>query len=269
MAQESGVGRVGLSTGVELAWESRGPAAGSPVVLLHAWGESRGVFDRLLPLLPRTVRAYAVDQRGHGDASQPASGYSLDELAQDVVAFMDVVGLGSAVLLGSSSGGYVAQEVAVRAPDRVAGLVLVGSPRKLPRRAPFADEVERLSDPVDVGWVRESLSWFPLLHDVPASYLDARVADGARIPAHVWKQSLEGLCAAAPPTDSGTITAPTLVLWGAQDDVLDRQQEEDLVRAIPGSRLVAYEGTGHLVLWEQPERVARDLADFMRSRLDG
>jgi rifampin ADP-ribosylating transferase len=101
----------------------------------------------------------------------------------DVVAFMDAVGISSAVLLGSSSGGYIAQQVAVTSPDRVAGLVLVGSPRSLRGRPPFADEVDQLTDPVDAQWVREFLTWFPRFHQVPQWYLDDRVQDGAAMPA--------------------------------------------------------------------------------------
>jgi rifampin ADP-ribosylating transferase len=85
---------------------------------LHAWGESLGVFDRLLPLLPTTIRALAMDQRGHGDADKPTGGYALLDYANDVEAFMDAVGLASAVLLGSSSGGYVAQQVVSSSPHR-------------------------------------------------------------------------------------------------------------------------------------------------------
>ena len=113
--------RVALSTGVSLPYLSSGPDSGTPVVLLHAWGESGASFDRLLPLLPPTIRSTAMDQRGHGGADKPRSGYSLAEFADDVAAFMDAVGLTSAGLLGSSSGGYVAQQVAVRHPSRVAG----------------------------------------------------------------------------------------------------------------------------------------------------
>ena len=72
------------------------------VLLLHARAESWRSFDRLLPLLPATVHAMAMDQRGHGDADKPAVGYSLEDFAMDVVAFMDAVGISSAVLLGSS-----------------------------------------------------------------------------------------------------------------------------------------------------------------------
>jgi rifampin ADP-ribosylating transferase len=67
-----------------------------------------------------------MDQRGHGDAGKPATGYDLESLGADIEAFMDAIGLSSAVLVGSSSGGYVAQQVAVHSPARVAGLVLVG-----------------------------------------------------------------------------------------------------------------------------------------------
>jgi len=149
--QQQGVRRVGLATGVSVPYVSVGPPSAAPVVLLHAWGESWHSFDRLLPLLPRAIHAVAMDLRGHGDADKPAAGYSLVDVAADVAAFMDAVGVSSAVLVGSSSGGYVAQQVAITSPHRVAGLVLVGSPASLQGRPSFADEVDRLTDPVDAA----------------------------------------------------------------------------------------------------------------------
>ncbi len=252
-----------LSTGVNLPYLSVGPSSATPVMLLHAWGESRRAFDRLMPMLANTVYAVAVDQRGHGDADRPRSGYSLASLAGDIVAFMDALDISSAVLLGSSSGGYVAQQVAATSPHRVAGLVLVGSPRSLQERPPFADKVDQLSDPLDEAWVRDSLTWFPRFHPVPEWYLDDRVRDGAHIPAHVWRETFNGLCDATPPSDLASITAPTLILWGDRDELLAREQQDDLVRAIPGARMIVYADTGHLVLWEQPERLATDLTAFM------
>jgi rifampin ADP-ribosylating transferase len=255
---------VRLGTGLTVPYVAQGDHSGLPVVLLHAWGESLGCFDRLLPLLPASVHAVAMDQRGHGGADRPADGYSLLELADDVVAFLDAIGMTSAVLLGSSSGGYVAQEVAVRTPERVVGLVLVGSPRSLRGRPPFADEVSRLTDPVDRAWVKASLDWFPRFHDIPDWYLEDRVDDGVRMPAGVWRTSLDGLCTAVPPTEAGTITTPTLIIWGERDGLLSRDDAEALAAAIPGSRLIVYGDTGHLVLWEQSERVADDLMDFVK-----
>jgi len=110
---------------------------------------------------------------------------------------MDAVGLQSAVQLGSLSGGYVAQQVAVQVPYRVDDLVLVGAPRSLQGRPAFADEVDRLTDPVDPTWVEESLTWFPRYHDVPDCYIKDRIRDGLRVPAHVWKAGLAGLTTAA------------------------------------------------------------------------
>jgi rifampin ADP-ribosylating transferase len=256
---------VRLGTEVTLAYVRHGDPSGVAVLLLHPWGESLGCFDRLLPLLPATVHALAIDQRGHGDADKPAGGYGLVDFAADVEAFMDAVGLRSAVLLGSSSGGYVAQQAALGIPHRVSGLVLVGSPRSLRRRPAFADEVDRLIDPVDRSWVERSLAWFPRFHDVPDWYIQDRVDDGVRMPAHVWRQVLAGLITAQPPIETGTITAPTLIIWGARDELLSWEDEQALAAAIPGSALVVYENTGHLVLWEQPERVASDLVAFVES----
>lgn len=265
MKPKAVVRRLRLPTGIELSYLARGSDEAVPVLLLHAWGESRRAFDRLVTLLPATVRLMVLDQRGHGDADVPGTGYSLADFAGDVEAFMDVAGLSSAILVGVSSGGYVAQQVAVDAPHRVAGLVLVGSPRTLQGRPPFADDVERLVDPVPESWVRESLTWFPTFHDVPRAYIEERVREGARTPAHVWRETFAGLCVAAPPTDTGTITAPTLIICGGRDELLGREQQEALASAIPGSELVTYEDAGHLVMWEQPERLARDLTTFVET----
>ena len=153
MRRDRQIHTVRLATGVRLAYSRHGDPSGVPVLLLHARDESLGCFDRLFPLLSATMHVLAMDQRGHGDADKPAGGYALMDFAADVEAFMDALDLKSAVLLGSSSGGYVAQQVAIGIPHRVTGLVLVGSPRSLQGRPAFADEVDRLVDPsTGPGW---------------------------------------------------------------------------------------------------------------------
>jgi pimeloyl-ACP methyl ester carboxylesterase len=235
-----------------------------PVLLLHAWGESRKSSDRLVPLLP-ACRIYAPDLRGQGDADKPESGYSLSHQAEDVAAILDALDLPKVCVLGSSSGGYVAQQLAVIYPERVVSLVLVGVPLSLHGRAPFADEVERLTDPVDEDWVRESLSWFPLLHGVPSWLIEDRVLDGLKMPAHAWKGILQGLSTAAPPTDLGDIRAPTLLLWGEHDGLVPREDQRVLAARIPGSIVKIYPGVAHMVLWECPDLVARDTLMFFDS----
>ena len=143
------------------------------------------------------------------------------------------------------------------------GLVLVGAPRSLRGRPAFADEVDRLTDPIGRDWVHDSLAWFPRFHDVPDWYIEARVDDGVRIPARVWRQTLAGLTEATPPTETGTIQTPTLIIQGDGDDLLPRADGDAFTAAIPGSRRVVYPNTGHLVLWEQPARLASDLTAFV------
>jgi pimeloyl-ACP methyl ester carboxylesterase len=79
------------------------------------------------PHLPDSLHAFALTQRGHGDASRPAAGYRLEDFAGDVESFMDAVGLESAMLVGHSMGGAIAQRFAIDRPERVRGLVLLGA----------------------------------------------------------------------------------------------------------------------------------------------
>lgn len=253
-----------LRTGITVPCLVQGDAGATPVLLLHAWGESRRSFDRLIPLLAG-CRIYAPDLRGQGEADKPEDGYSLAEQAEDAAAILDALRVPRASVVGSSSGGYVAQQLAVIHPEKVAALVLLGCPVSLQGRRAFADEVDALADPVDEDWVRDSLSWFPLLHEVPPWYVEDRVRDGLRMPAHAWKAILNGLCEATPPTESGTIQAPTLILWGARDNLLPRSDQETMAARIPGAVLKVYSAVAHMVLWECPERIAEDATAFFRT----
>lgn len=259
-------GAVTLPDGTRLPYVEQGVATGLPVVLLHAVGESWRSWSRLLPHLPAGLRALAVTQRGHGDADKPAAGYSVAETAADVVAALDALRIDRAVLAGTSSGGLVAQQVAVDHPDRVRGLLLVGAPRGL-RDLPVPEwvgDADALTDPVPEAIARASVEGFPVGRPLPADFAAEMVEDAMRVPAHVWRAVVQGLLAAEPPTERGTVTVPTTVLWGDRDEILPRQDEERLVAAIPGAELVVYEGTGHLLLWEEPERVAADLMALLR-----
>lgn len=256
--------RIVLRTGVSLPYLEQGDPSGVPVVMLHAWADSLRFFEPALPLLPARLRVLVPSQRGHGEADKPASGYALRDFSEDVVAFLDALGIDAAIVAGHSSGGYVAQRFAVDHPDRVLGLVLIGSPGSLHGRRPaFTRAVEAMEDPIDPATVRAVMGTMPLLHPVPDAFVEEMVAESAKVPAHVWKSVLAGLVTADPPTRTGTIKAPTLILWGDGDDLLLRADQEALAAAIPDSTLTTYEGTGHIILWEQPQRVASDLTTFV------
>jgi rifampin ADP-ribosylating transferase len=208
------------------------------------------------------------DLRGVGRSAKPAHGYSLLDAAADVIALLDSLGIDTCWLIGTSSGGYLAQQIALDHPARVRGVVLIGSPSRLqlPPPAAFGELLASPHDRVTRADMDALNAAMPLHRPVPESFVEDQTTAALTIPKHVWEASLEGLLGAVPPIDRGTITAPTLILWGSEEDVLPPGQAGELRAAIEDSRLVVYEGTGHLVLWEQPERVATDVTAFIEGR---
>jgi pimeloyl-ACP methyl ester carboxylesterase len=230
-------------------------------VLIHGYTDSWRSFERVLPHLPESIHAFALTLRGHGDAEKLASGYGLEHFTMDIAQFMDAVAVEAAVIVGSSSGGYYAQRFAIDHPERALGLVLIGSPRNLRdslAASRFAAVVSELSDPIDPAFVRDFVA-STVFRPVPSAFLDGMVAESSKVPAHVWKSTLAGLREAVPPTDTGTIFAPTLIVWGDRDEFVSRGDQEGLLASIPGSWLVVYEGGGHFLIGEEPERIAADV----------
>ena len=255
-----------LGTGPRLHYAERGDEEGEAVVFLHAYADSWFSYARVLPLLSPSYRALAPDQRGHGDSDKPESGYVTDDFAADVVAFMDAVAVEGATLVGDSSGGLIAQRVALDYPRRVGRLVLLGSPTTLVTNETVVgagEEILALEDPVPPGFVRgfaEGMTHRP----VPEWFLKGLVSESLKVPARVWRGYYEGVLRATDDTARlGEIGAPTLILWGERDAVLAREEQELRAAVIPDATLRAYPDTGHLVHWERPEWVARDLEAFV------
>jgi non-heme chloroperoxidase len=256
-----------LETGPLIRYAEQGDPAGEPLLFLHGYTDSWYSFSRLLPLLePGGYHIFAIDQRGHGCSERPFGGYTTDDFAADVDAFMEAVGIQRATLVGHSMGSLVARRVAVQYPHRVARLVLIGAVLTVDEGTEELQEAVRaLVDPVPADFVREFQE--STIHvPVPVSFFEGVVAESLRLPARVWRDVLDGLLATDDRADLGRIAVPTLLLWGECDAYFPRADQNALVAAMPNASLHVYPETGHSPQWERPERVARDISAFIRSR---
>lgn len=256
---------IALPTGVTLHYAERGEPQGRAVIMLHGYSDSWFSFSRILPLLPASLHVYALDQRGHGRSSQPDSGYAMSDLGADVAAFMDARDIESAVLVGHSMGTLAAQQAALRLAGRVDGLVLMaGGPdvSRLPDLDAFVATIDSLQDPVPAEFVRgfqESTVHQP----VPAEFMNGVVAESSRLTAAVWKQLARGMLGTKPATALTSRRIPSLLLWGDRDAYFHRDAQDALLELLPGAALKVYAGTGHAPHWEQPDRIAADIAAFI------
>jgi non-heme chloroperoxidase len=257
---------VDLSTGVRLHYAEHGESGGKPVICLHGYTDSSFSYSRVAPLLAeRGYRVFALDQRGHGDSERPMSGYAMADFAADAVAFMDALGIARAAIVGHSMGSMVARIMAQRHPERVARLVLINTfgAQGTAGATELLDAVRTLPDPVPDDFVREFQS--STLHiPVPEAFYEQVVAESLKLPARVWVAALEGFFAADDSADLHRIAAPTLLLWGECDAYVPRADQEQLLAAIPDSRLIAFPDTGHDPHWERPELFTARLDAFLR-----
>jgi pimeloyl-ACP methyl ester carboxylesterase len=250
-----------------LRYAEAGKPEGQPVVFLHGWPDSWFSFSRVLTALPDDIRAIAVDQRGFGDSDRPQSGYTIREMAGDVLAFLDALEIERASLVGHSFGSFVARQVAIARPDRVDDLVLIGTGYTASNDVmrDLQNALRDLPDPVPVEFARDfqaSTAHRPL----PADFFERIVTESLKLPSRLWRLALDGLVAYDDTRELQRIQARTLLLWGDRDALFSRVDQDRFMEALPHARLRHYEETGHCPNWEQPERVAADIASLVLRR---
>ena len=254
---------VTLANGVRLHYAEQGPAAAPVIVLLHGYSDSSLSFGRVMPLMPPQFRVIALDLRGHGDSDRPAGGYRIEDLAGDVLLLMDALKIPSAMIVGHSMGSFVAQAIADRAPARVTSLVLMGSAPTFGNAniRGLCEAVEKLSDPVDPGFVRE-FQYSTVAVPVPQDFMERAIANSERMPARVWKEIAAGFLEYRPAAARPRVR--TLVLGGRKDSVFSVAEHTELARQFPNARLELFDDIGHALHWEEPNTFVEALRRFLQ-----
>lgn len=229
---------------------------GPALILIHGAGGSHLHWPAALRRLPGAT-VYAVDLPGHGRSEGPGR-ERIEDYAADVLRFMDAVGIARGVLVGHSMGGAIAQMTALLSPERVAGLVLVGTGARL-RVAPVLLDGILRDARAAIALITE-WAWGPEADPT-------MVARGRRMMARVNSQVVWGDFTACDRFDIrervGEITAPTLVITGAEDRMTPPKFGQWLAERIPGARFVLVEGAGHMVMLEKPDQVASAVQEFV------
>lgn len=249
-----------------------GAADAPTVVLLHGYGTSMDAMMIVMEWLRRDHHVIAPDLPGFGQheahVDQPHDGALY---ARETLRFMDALGIESASLVGTSMGGAVAAEIAITAPARVERLVLLAPAGLVPpirndfmRSADLGENPLRLENEADFDRVVELVFYRPPFVPTPVrrhfvSQAQARLKETNRIIETLKPFVMSGL-----EDRLGSITAPTLVLWGSYDRVLDPSLLPRFARHIPGSRAMLIVDAGHVLFYDAPEDVRREVVPFLK-----
>jgi non-heme chloroperoxidase len=253
--------------GVALEVAERGDPGGVHVLCLHGITDSWRSFEPVLPWLAQEWHTVAASQRGHGGSDRPDRGFSLRDFALDAAALIETRGLAPAVVVGHSMGAAVALQLAIDRPDLVRCVVAAGafaSFRDKPELEAFIHETMlTLGDSVPrelaEGFQRDTIAG-----PVAPGLLETMVDECLRTPAAVWKAAFAGLLEDDFGNELGRVRAPVLLAWGDADAFVPEADQQRLMTALPRATRCVYRTTGHALHWEQPERFARDLVQFVR-----
>jgi len=198
-----------LATGPKVHYAEQGDPGGEAIVFVHGWPHSWYSFSRVLGLLPTSYHAFAFDQRGFGDSERPACCYGIDDLAADVVVFLDAVGIQHASLVGHSLGSFIARRVAETHPERVERLILIGSAVTAANQALLEVQasVQTPQNPVPAQFARQfqtSTAYAPL----PEAFFEQLVTESRKLPSRLWREVLDGVIAFDDTEDLGRTRPP-------------------------------------------------------------
>lgn len=254
-----------LPNGLRLQFAEQGNADGNPVIFLHGITDSWHSFEKVLQLLPPSIHAFAITQRGHGDSDRPLTGYTPKDFAGDIAGFIRLMKLESAVIVGHSMGGMIAQQFALDYPELTKAVVINSSAASVkdnPGLPEFHEQVMQLNDPMDKTFMDE-FQKATLAKPIDPDYYNLLVAEGLKVPVRVFKAALTGLMNADYTKELKNIKVPVLIMWGTKDGFFSKTHQQILVKEIRDARLLAYEGTGHALHWEEPVRFVNDLVGFV------
>jgi len=240
-----------------------GPEDAPPLVLSNSLGATLEMWDPQHDLLAKRFRVIRYDTRGHGGSDIPPGPYTIDDVGTDVVELLDQLGLERAHFAGLSLGGMTGIWLGANRPDRIEKLVLLCTSEKLGPPEMWADRANTVRERGTSAIVDTTLErWFT---DGYRNRFDLSAVRAMF--ESVDDDGYANCCAVIQHMDQtaalSSITAPTLVIAGAQDPATPPDHAERIVAAIEGARLEVLDPGAHLVNVERPEAVTELIIEHL------
>ncbi len=258
---------------VEVAHELLGPMDDPPVILSCSLGTDRSMWDPQTPALAGTHLVVRYDLRGHGQSPAPPGPYAISDLGEDLLALMDRLEIERASLCGVSIGAMTSIWAAANAPERVHRLVLCCTSARF---GPEAAEVYRARAQTVRAHTVDAVADGALERWFTPGFREAQPELMAQIRKGLTDTSSEGYagcCEALAALDLhpalGSISAPTLVIAGAEDPATPPDHGRAIADGIAGARFELIEGAAHLANIEKAELVTPLIAGFIDAEQEG
>lgn len=254
---------------VDLSCEDSG-GGGEAVLLAHAIGCDRRMWQDIVPALSARFRVIAFDARGHGRSALAQRPWSLEDMADDAARLLDRLGLGRAHWVGLSMGGMVGQAFALRHPSRLGKLVLANTTSSYgPEGRPNWDNRIRLVSEGGLAAIRDMVAaryFSPAFVDAHPDVVQRVMSRFMETPAQGYIGCCEAIRELEYTAALARVAAPTLVIAGDLDQGTPVAMAQALAKGVPGARLAIIPGASHLSVVEKPAEFAALVSGFLAAR---
>jgi pimeloyl-ACP methyl ester carboxylesterase len=268
---------IDLGGGLRMHVRDEGKRDGPALVLLHGSNASLHTWEPWVARLGARYRIISFDQIGHGlTGPDPANQYDQKRFVDVVDQVTAKLAVDRFALAGNSMGGGIALSYALAHPEKVTALILVdaaGAPQAAPRSLPIGFRIAQMPG---INRIAEIITPRGLIEtSLRQSISNQAIIDNAMIdrywelllyPGNRRATGIRFATVRSPfeQAQLGSLKLPTLIIWGAEDSLIPLASGKWLARAIPGAKLVVYNGIGHIPMEEAPDRSAADVDAFLR-----
>jgi pimeloyl-ACP methyl ester carboxylesterase len=240
---------------------------GRPVILLHGWLGSWGLWQETMAYLGRFYRTYALDFWGFGESGKKRDTYAVQDFVALVDQFMEQLGIAQAPLVGHSMGGTVSLSVAIQAPERVRKVVVIGSPihgsslsfllklfgRRLVARLVYHNLwALRLGFRLLAPFYSRDPRWPGMMdRDISRTTLESFLLSIASLHRTDLRPSLQ------------RVQVPAMGMYGDRDIVVSPRQWKPMLAGIPHARIERFPDSGHFIMLDEPKKFMQTLHSFL------
>lgn len=257
------------ANGIALYYEISGK--GPHLVLIEGLGVATWLWEKQVPDFCKHFTTITYDNRGVGKSDKPEGPYSISMLADDLAGLLQALHIPKAHILGASMGGFIAQDFALRYPEKVDRLVLVSTSAGGPDHVPMSQETLATFFATDDDQRRLIKKRLALAYsqgflngDAVEHLIDLRVQNPQ--PPHAYQAQMAAGITFDLSEQAKNIHTRTMIAAATEDLLVPVANAHNLHKKIPNSKLTIYEGLGHQFFVEIPEKFNQDVIDFLTEK---